>query len=220
MPKKTRDFAVLGLGNFGGAVALELARFGNHVIGVDRNPRLVADYADKLAQAVILDSRDEAALREAGVGECDVALIAMGEDLEASVLSAMNLKMLGVPLVWAKAASKAQHRILAKLGVERVIRPEQEFGQHIAQMLNNPAVRDYVSLGNGFHVVNMIAPPGLAGHRLSELAVMRRAGVRCIGVMRGSDYLGAEAEDVSLAVDDKMLLLGTRACLRDFAEMI
>lgn len=78
MPKKTRDFAVLGLGNFGGAVALELARFGNHVIGVDRSPRVVADYADKLAQAVILDSRDEAALREAGVGECDVALIAMG----------------------------------------------------------------------------------------------------------------------------------------------
>jgi trk system potassium uptake protein TrkA len=220
MPKQARDFAVLGLGNFGGTVALELARFGNHVIGVDRSPRVVADYADKLAQALILDSRDEAALREAGVGKCDVALIAMGEDLEASVLSAINLKMLGVPMVWAKAVSKAQHRILAKLGVERVLRPEQEFGQHIAQMLNNPAVRDYVSLGNGFHVVNMIAPPALAGRRLSELSVLRKAGIRCIGVMRGSDFLGAEAEDVSLMLDDKLLLLGTRASLRDFAETI
>jgi trk system potassium uptake protein TrkA len=220
MAKKARDFAILGLGNFGGMVASELARFGNHVIGIDRDPKVVATFSDKLAQAVILDSRDEAALREVGVAECDIAVIAMGEDLEASVLSAINLKMLGVQMVWAKAVSRAQHRILAKLGVERVIHPEEEYARHIAQMLHNPAVRDYVSLGNGFHVVNMIAPESLDGRKLGDIGLLKRFELRCIGVMRGSDFLGAKGDDVVLQTEDKLLLLGARTNLRDFAETL
>ncbi|OSP56577.1 TrkA family potassium uptake protein [Pseudoruegeria sp. SK021] len=220
MGRKLRNFAVIGLGNYGGTVASELTRFGNYVIGIDRDDKVVADYTEKVSQALILDSRDEVALRDGGIGECDVALIAMSENLEASVLTAINLKMIGVPVVWAKAVNKTHHRILSKLGVDRIIHPEVDGGQHTAQVLHNPLVRDYVSLGNGYHVANILVPQALHGRRLSDLKLLERFDLRCIGVMRGTDYLGGDGTPVELACDDKLLLLGVRVNLRDFAASL
>lgn len=166
MAKEKRSFVVIGLGAFGGTVALELARFGNHVLGIDLDERRVSPMASALTGAVILDTTDELALREAGLENYDVALVAIGDDIEASILSTMNLRVLGVETIWAKAASKTHHRILSKVGADRVILPEQEMGRHIAQMLNNPAVQDYVSLGNGYSVVNIVIPERLSGRPL------------------------------------------------------
>jgi len=218
MPDTTRTFAVIGLGNFGSMVARELVRFGNHVIGIDLDERRVSDHAERLSQALIVDARDDVALREAGVGECDVGLVAMGEDLESSVLTAMNLKLVGVPVVWAKAVSRTHHRILSKLGVDRVIHPEEDMGRHIAQMLHNPFVRDYVNLGNTYSVVNFGIPERLEGTPLDKLKLTERWDLRCLGVMRGTDWLGAEG--VTLTAEDRLLLLGQRADLRAFADSL
>jgi len=173
MPKlKPRNFSVIGLGTFGTTVARELARFGNHVIGIDRDAAVVNRLANDLSEAAIADGSDQGALRELGLDGYDVAVIAMGENLESSSVSAITLKMIGVPEVWAKATSKMHHRILSKIGVDRVIHPEEEMGRHIAQMLNSPLMRDYVSLGNGFHVVNIVVPERLAGKSLSMLDLL------------------------------------------------
>ena len=217
MANKTRTFAVIGLGAFGGALAHDLQRFGNDVIGIDIEERSVSPFAEDLSQALILDARDDAALREAGVDRADVAVVAMGTDIEASVLTAINLKTIGVKTVWAKATTKSHHRILSKIGVDRVIHPEREVGQHIAQVLNNPLVRDYVSLGNGLHVVNFRVPESLQGKALDDLPYRRDHNLRCIGVLRGTDYIGHDAESCRLEQDDLLLLLGGRQDLRDFA---
>lgn len=220
MSHKRRTFAIIGLGNFGGTVASELVRFGNYVIGIDRNQETVGHYAETLNQALVVDGSDEAALREAGVGDADMALVAMGEDLESSVLSAINLRMIGVETVWAKAVSRTHHRILSKLGVDRVVHPEEEMGRHTAQMLNNPLVRDYVSLGNGFHVVSVIVPASLEGQSPSEMHFQERHELRCVGVMRGADFLGDGESDRALEEDDRLLLLGTRQNLSAFATSL
>lgn len=89
------------------------------MIGVDLNEQRVSNHVERLSQAVIADARDDIALREAGLADCDMALVAMGSDLESSILSAINLKLLGVETIWAKAKTKTHHRILAKLGVDR-----------------------------------------------------------------------------------------------------
>ena len=216
--KAPRTFVVVGLGTFGGTVASELKRFGNAVIGIDTDRRRVSDFADVLDQALILDARDDAALKEAGVADADVGVVAMATDLEASILSAVNLKLLGIETVWAKATTRTHHRILSRLGVDRVIHPEDEIGRAIAQILHNPLIRDYASMGNGYHVVNFIVPPSLEGKRLDQLEGARRHEVRPIGVMRGTDWLGGTDCDRPLAKDDRLLLLGTRANLRAFAE--
>ncbi|UOA32944.1 Ktr system potassium uptake protein A [Sulfitobacter sp. DSM 110093] len=215
-----RTFGVVGLGNFGSTVAKELQRFGNHVVGVDISEARVITLADTLSQAMIVDARDDAALREAGFGDCDVAVVAMGDDLEASILAAINLKLVGVPVVWAKATTKTHHRILSKLGVDRIIHPEVEVGQHIAQVLHNPLVRDYVSLGNGYHVVNFRIPESLEGKSLKDLPHGDKFNLRCIGVMRGTDYVGQDATGCQLERHDLLLLLGQRKDLRNFAASL
>lgn len=214
---KKRSFAVIGLGTFGSTVAKELARFGNHVIGIDVSEKPVSVHAQDLSQALILDARDDGALREAGIDTVDIGVVAIGTDIEASILSAINLKTLGVDTIWAKATSKNHHRILSKLGVDRVIHPEKEVGQHIAQVLHNPLVRDYVSLGNGQHVVNFRIPASLQGKTLTQLPHGNKHNLRCIGVMRGSEFLGHDGTDCELHQDDLLLLLGGRQDLREFA---
>lgn len=217
--RKIRAFAVIGLGNFGSTVARELTTLGNHVIGVDQNEARVSQHADILDQALMVDARDDVALREAGIGDCEMAMVAMGEDLESSILAAINLKTLGVPKVWAKATTKTHHRILSKLKVDRVIHPEEEVGRQIAQVLHNPNVRDFVGLGNGFRVVNFLVPEPLDGSCLSHLSYAN-FDVRCLGVMRGTEYLGRDGEKFPLKQDDRLILLGKRAELRAFAESL
>ncbi|RVV98483.1 TrkA family potassium uptake protein [Mesobaculum littorinae] len=220
MGRPRRTFAIIGLGNFGKTVAGELARFGNYVIGLDRDERAVEAMVDRLGQAMIVDARDDAALREAGIGDCDAALIALGNDLESSILATINCKVIGVPTIWAKAVSRTHHRILSKLGADRVMHPEELIGLHIAQMLHNPLVRDYVSLGNSYHVVNFIVPESLRGQPLSELKLMEKWELRCLGLMRGRDFVGRDGDGCVLKEDDLLILLGSRHQLRAFGASL
>lgn len=217
MTQTSRTFAVIGLGTFGATVARDLARFGNNVIGIDTSEKQVAAVTEDITQGLIVDAREDGALREAGLGDVDVALVAMGSDIEASILSVINLKTLGVKTIWAKARTKNHHRILSRLGVDRVVHPEKEVGQHIAQVLHNPLVRDYVSLGNGQHVVNFRIPASLQGKRLTELPLDNKYNLRCIGALRGTEFLGHDGTECELHEDDLLLLLGARQGLRDFA---
>ncbi|WP_233713156.1 potassium channel family protein [Amaricoccus solimangrovi] len=215
---KNRSFVVIGLGTFGSSVARELARFGDRVLGIDIHERNVARLAETLTEAIIADGKDEAALKEAGVGNYDVAVVAIGEDLEANILCTMNVRMLGVETIWVKALNRTHHRILTKLGADRVLLPEQEIGQHIAQMLHNPLVRDYVSLGNGYHVVNFQIPPKLDGKPVADPDVFARYGLRALGVMRDSQFLSCETGALVLRTEDKLLLLGRRTDLWRFGD--
>lgn len=220
MAEKSRTFGVIGLGNFGSTVARELTRFGNQVMGIDIDRDRVTAHADDIAEALIVDARDERAVKEAGLGDCDVALIAMGSDLEASILAAMNVKLVGVEKVWAKARTKTHHRILSRLGVDRIVHPEVEVGQHVAQVLHNPLIRDYISLGNGFYVVNLIIPEGLEGKTIDELPHKEDFDLRCIGVMRGTEFVGQDGKSCKLQRDDLLLLLGKRSDLRAFSASL
>lgn len=211
---------MIGLGTFGRTVASELARFNNYVIGVDTKSEPVEAMADTLRETVIADARDEKALREAGIGQCDVVLVAIGNDLEANIVCAMNAKLIGIDKIWAKATTRTHHRILSRLGVDRVIHPEQEMGQRVAQMLHNPSVRDYVSLGNGFFAITMVVPETISGKTVSELKLRDRFDLRCLEVMRGSDLLTDGNPDPALKEDDRMLVLGKRSNLRDFSESL
>ena len=217
---RQRSFAVIGLGTFGSTVASELANFGNPVLGIDIHEQPVTRLAETLHEAIIADGRDEHALREAGVQNYDVAVIAIGEDLEANIVCTMNAKLLGVETIWVKALSKTHHRIVSKLGADRVILPEQEIGRHIAQMLHNPLVRDYVSLGNGFHVVDFVVPSALEGLTVGEEQFFEKYSLKVLGAMRESTFHSCADGSLTLEAGDKLLLLGRRPDLRDFGDSL
>lgn len=219
MSESNRSFAVIGLGTFGSTISTELVRFGNHVLGIDHDERRVRRFVEELSEAVIADGTDEDALREAGVGQYDVAVVAIGEDLEASILCTMHLKVLGVPCIWVKAISRTHHRILTRLGADRVLQPEQEIGRHVAQVLHNPSVRDYVSLGNGFYVVDFLVPKKLDGRTLGDVGRLDKFEIFALGLMRGTEFHPCD-DDLRLEEDDKLLLLGRRQNLREFGDSL
>lgn len=220
MPDINRSFAIIGLGTFGATVASELARLGNYVLGIDRAEAPVARLADQVAHAVIADGRDEQALREAGAGKVDLGLVAIGEDLESNIVCTMNLRLVGVKAVWSKAKSHTHYRILTKVGANRVVQAEQQMGQHIAQVLHNPAMLDYVSLGNGHHVVNIAVPEKLADKTLGSLRLGDWYDLRCLGLMRGPEFIAPDDPETRLAAGDLLLLLGRRANLRSFGDSL
>lgn len=218
MGDRNRDYVVIGLGAFGRTIATELARFGNNVLCIDREEKLVSQIAPSVTSALILDSSDETALREAGVDQYGVAVVAIGQDIEASILTVMNLKMLGLKKVWVKAMNRTHHRILTKIGADRVMLPEQDMGRHVAHMLNNPAVQDYVALGNGFSIVNLELQAQQAGKTLVDLPV-EKFGLRLLGLMRGTQYLPCDSA-LQFEADDKLIVLGKAQDLRGFGEQL
>lgn len=220
MSGKKRNFVVIGLGMFGRTIATQLTSFGNHVLGIDNNEAHVNDVIDELAEAVIADVRDDESLREAGVDQYDVAVIAIGDDLESNVLCTMNVKLLGVETIWAKAMSPTHHRILDRLGADRVIHPEEEIGEHVAQMLHNPLVRDYLDLGEGNYLVDLSIPDDLEDKRLEKLKLSEHKDIRLVGIMRGNEYLDGQDDGTLLETEDKLLLLGRRDSLRDFSDSL
>lgn len=219
MARTSTNFVVIGLGNFGSTIATELKRFGDYVMGVDLDETKVSHLAENLDQALIVDARDEEALREAGVGDCDVGIVAIGHNLEASVLATINLSLVGVDRVWAKANSKTHHRVLSRLGADRVIHPEVVVGRQTAQMLHNPLIRDYVSLGNTYNVVNLEVPESFQGESLEDLQ-LHRFDLRCLGVMRGSEFVGRDGDTCNLEENDRLLVLGRRNDLRQFTSSL
>lgn len=221
MAEKTyRNFAVIGLGMFGGTVASALASMGEEVLGIDVDESRVRQYADELSHAVIADARDDEALKEAGLASYEVAVVAIGEDLEANILCSMNAKLIGVPCVWVKAFSRTHHRILSRIGVERVIHPERDMGLHIAETLHTPFVADYVSLGNGFHVVDLVVQEGMSKDILKKLAGGEAEGVRFLGLMRGTDYLDGSKGAIGFEEGDRVLVLGRREDLRQLGDRL
>lgn len=153
-----RTFAVIGLGRFGAAMATTLTELGQDVIGIDSSEDRIAEMADVVTQAVVLDATDERALKSAGVPDADVAVVSIGEDIESSVLVVMQVKELGVHDIIAKAVTPLHGKILSKLGVTRVVYPERDMAIRIAHSLVVPNVLDYIDLSRDYSIVEVPAP--------------------------------------------------------------
>jgi len=219
MPHSTRNVAVIGLGSFGSSVARELSRFGDNVLGLDLDEARVSRVSEALYRAVIVDSRDERALEEAGIGDYDTVVVAMASDLESSVLSVVNSRQCGVEKIWAKAATDTHARILESIGVDRVLQPEHEYGEHIAHMLHNVAMQDYIRLADGLQLGQIRVDRARAGQPLADLHLLDRFNLRCLGLVRDGAFHDC-AESVELAEEDTLLVVGTRDDMRAFVEKI
>ena len=203
------QFAVIGLGRFGSATSLELMRLGHSVLGIDVDDRVVSQLADKLTRAAIVDVTDRDALAELGLAEYDVVLVAIGEELEASLVCTVHLKALGVKVLWVKASSRAHHLILNKLGVSRIIHPEEEMGIRIAQVLSYPMVNDYISLGNGDFVVEIEASAQLDGRTLGDaLTTARPDAIRALAIKRKGETTVHPTAQFILREKDTLILFG------------
>lgn len=213
-------FTVIGLGRFGVAASLELIHLGHTVTGVDRDPKIVEKYVEEFTQAVICDSSDESALRELDLANSEAVLVAIGEDMQSSLLCTLALKNLGVKEIWVKASTKAHHTIVSKLGVQRIIHPEEEMGIRVAQSLNYPMVNNYLAIGHGLYVVEIHVKPALHDAPVSRVLGDARGSVQAVLIQREQDVFTDINANFLLKENDILLLCGTRAELKYIAPRL
>ncbi len=176
--------AVIGLGRFGMVVARRLAASGVEVIGIDRDRKLVDRVKDDVDLAVRLDSTDRDALLSQEVDMADVCVVAIGEDFEAALLTAVHLLQLEVPQVICRAQTEFHAQILEQIGVHRVVQPEQEMGIHLARQLANPQLVDYIKLADGFTLIEYLAPQAFQGKSIRHLALRAQYDVNLVVIRR------------------------------------
>jgi trk system potassium uptake protein TrkA len=195
-----RQFAVIGLGRFGAAMATTLMALGQDVLGIDSDPDTVQDLADVVPNLIALNAGDPKALREAGVAEVDVAVVSIGANIEASLLIVMALKEMGVKSIVAKATTDVHGRILERIGVERVIYPEREAAMRMAHSLVVPNVIDYISLSREFSIIEIPAPGLFLGKSLRTIDLRAKHGLTLIAIKRTEN--GKVTTDVSPGADE------------------
>ncbi len=213
-------FTVIGLGRFGIAASLELIHLGHTVTGVDRDSKVIEKYVEDLTQAIICDSTDENALRELDFAQSEAVLVAIGEDMQSSLLCTLALKNLGVGQIWVKATTKAHHTILSKLGVQRIIHPEEEIGVRVAQALNYPMVNNYLPLGHGLYVVEIHIKQTRHDNSLGQILGELKASIKTLLLKRDEQLFTELASDFLLKKQDILLLCGTRSELKYLAPRL
>lgn len=214
------QFAVIGLGRFGSAAALELMKMGHSVLAVDTDGKVVDALADQVTHAVIADVTDRGALEELGLENYDVVLVAIGEGIQASLVCVVHLKSLGIGPIWVKASSHAQHLILNKLGVDRIVHPEEEMGMRVAQTLSYPMVNDYISLGNGEYVVEIDVSERLKGLSLSQVFDGMPETLHVLLIKRKTQVTVHPPDDFTLQPNDVLVMLGQLSALKHIAPKL
>ena len=199
---------VIGLGRFGSAVARELERLGHQVLAIDRSEQQVNDIASDVTHALQLDAADEDALRSAGAGDFQTAIVAISTDAEPSIFATMVLKRLGVRTVIAKAGSQLHGEILSRVGADRVVLPERETGLRLAHSFNVPNVIDYLDVAPNFGIEKIRPPASFIGKSLGDLDLKTRLGLTPIALRRGQQVFVNPARDERVAEGDELILIG------------
>ena len=185
-------FAVIGLGEFGKAAALGLAKNGIEVIAVDVNMDRVNSVKDEVALAVRMDASQEDALHAHGIGEVDVLIAAIGANFEAQVLVVVHAKHFGVKRIVARATTADHHKVLKAVGADEVFNPEEEAARWMVTRLFITNISSYFELADGFSVVEVNAPAGIVGRRLEELNLRRRFRINLVALKRMETTLAGE----------------------------
>lgn len=212
-------FAVIGLGNFGGTLALELNSLGHEVLAIDSDPDRGQIYRDRLPNVVITDATERKTLEVLGVGEVDCAVISLGRAFEAAVLIALHCVEMDIPKTYAKVMSGTQGRILKRLGVTRVIFPEREVARRLAHRITNPNLVDYLPITEGYSVEQVSPPPSMLGKTLEQLDLRQRFGINVIAIRESEDPdspLRMPTGGTLLSAGDQLVLLGKNEHLAHF----
>ncbi|OLP18909.1 potassium transporter [Leptolyngbya sp. 'hensonii'] len=189
-PDHKKQFAVIGLGRFGRAVCLTLRRLGYEVLAMDADEkRVAASLTDQVASHILqLDSTQSSALHEAGVFELDTVIVAIGNYVEESIITTLNLKEGGVPHVIAKASSEIHEKLLRKVGADHVVFPEHETGCSLAHSLTRPGILDRFELDPDHSIVEVVVPPEFDGKTIAELELRNRYGLNLLAVSQDDKF--------------------------------
>jgi trk system potassium uptake protein TrkA len=209
--RRRQQVGVLGLGRFGQAVARELTRLGHEVLAVDVSERAVEAAMPDVTHAAQADITDERALRELGLGDFDAVIVALSNNLEASILATVLCRRLGLRRIIARARTTLHGAILEQVGATRIVYPEQETGARVARSFAAPAVQDYLDVAPGYGIARVAVAEELVGKRLAQVQLSRGApdaGLTPIALVRGRTVLLQPAPEEVVQPGDALIVAG------------
>jgi len=202
------EYCVIGLGEFGSALAIELYRRGHVVLGIDVDEKIINEHQDLITQAVIADATNEAALRSIGITDYDYCIIAIGDDVEDNILATQTVIDIGVKYIWSRAENQRHASILAKMGVTNVVDPELEAAQRCARILSSRSVLDFIEFSPGFSVAQVIVGPQSAGKTLKEIEFRKKYNATVVALRRNSVSIPVVSPDDKLQEGDVLFIAG------------
>lgn len=201
-----KSFAVIGLGRYGASVALALMDAGAEVLAVDNNPENISEIADSVTRAVTADVSDPNVIKNLGISNMDAVIVAMSEELEASIMSVMVSKELGVPYVMAKAKDARMEDILKRVGADKVVYPEFESGLRTAHKLVSTSFLEFFDLSDNISMVEMMPKAAWVGHSLKELNLRHHYHINVIAIKSKNEIRAVLDPDAPLKEDEPLLI--------------
>lgn len=214
-----QGYAVIGLGRFGTSIAAKLYEAGQEVMGIDINEERVEDAKLMVTHAAVLDTTEEEALKSIGIRNFDYVIVAIGNDMQASILTVLLLKELGVNRVIAKALNKHHGKVLDKVGADWVIYPERDMGERVAHQLLSPNVLNYIELSKEFSIEEILIPPSMTGKSLRDLDLRAKYNVNAIAIVSNENIIISPSPDQIINREDKLVVIGNREDLSEFANI-
>lgn len=205
-----QSFAIIGLGRFGGSICRTLIESGQEVLAIDSSEDRVNEYMNIATHTVVANAQDEMTLRSLGIRNFDHVIVAIGEDIQASILVTLMVKEMGVPNILAKAQNEYHARVLEKIGADRVVHPERDMGQRIAHNLVSKNILDYLELSDEFSLAEInVTNRKFYGKTLDELDFRQRFGLNIVAIRRyKQDPIVAPAADEVVQKDDHLVVIG------------
>lgn len=210
---KEMQYAVLGLGIFGSTVAKTLSEYGCDVIAMDQDLECVNRLSDMVSQAIQGDITNIESLKEAGIEDCDVAIVATSSHLEETIMSVFALKELKVPYVVVKAKNKVHMEILTKIGADKIVRPEKEMGERVAKGLLSRNIIEMVDIDSDYSIVEILAPKNWIGKTLRSLDARAKYGINVLGIRKTDDakLSVSPSADYEICGEDHLLVIAETA---------
>lgn len=212
------EVLVVGLGRFGSAVGATLEHLGYEVLGVDESAEVVQEHASSLTHVVEADSTNVAALRQLGAADFECAVVCIGSDIEASILTVAALHDLGVTNIWAKAITESHGRILRRVGADSVIFPEHDMGVRVAHMVTGRMI-DYIELDAGFALVETLVPKEAQGKTLLEAGLRAKYDVTVVCIKPRGEMFTYATPDTMMNEGDILLVAGETKRVERFANV-
>ena len=207
----SKQAAVIGMGRFGVSLAQELYKMGFDVLAIDKDEQVVQDLTGQLTYVVRADSTSEAVLRELGIASYDLAVVAIGTDIQANIMTTLLLKQLGVKEVIARSNNPLHAQTLERIGADKVVEPEQDAGVRLAHSLFNPDILEYVAVTPDFGISKIRPPEHMIGQTLEAMGLggtRDRYGIAVLAIRRGREPILFPAKDEEIAPGDILFVAG------------
>ncbi|PKR78476.1 potassium transporter Trk [Halalkalibacillus sediminis] len=203
-----KSYAVIGLGRFGGSICKELSREGKEVLALDSDEDKVNEFKEIASDAVIADATDEAALKELGFRNIDHVIVAIGDNIHASILTTLILKELGIKRLTVKAQNDYHEKVLNKIGADEIVHPERDMGKRIAHSIISSNVLDYLELSDEYSVVEIKAGEKMAERTLQDLDIRAKYGCNVVAIKRGKEINVSPMATEEIEFNDILIVIG------------